>query len=143
MKFTPSQHEVLSAMHRLNIDTYSRGVMTEDIALMLRKRISDVSQLLNRLAGLGAVRNMDGQWFFSEPDHEKPSPRPQQVEIAASRQITSFRQAQNYSPKRMSPMRPGADDHLQCPSRRGDAFVPHTHIMPIGSRAFPDVCGRK
>ena len=143
MKFTPSQQEVLSAMHQLNIDTYSRGVMTEDMALMLRKRISDVSQLLNRLSALGAVRNRDGQWFFSEPDHEKPSPRPQQVEIAASRQITSFRQAAPYRAERMTPMRPGADDHLKCPSRRGDAFVPHTHIMPIGSKAFPDMGGRK
>lgn len=32
---------------------------------------------------------------------------------------------EKYKPEKWESVRPGADDHLQCPSRRGDELVKH------------------
>ena len=141
MKLTQSQNEVLSALQKLRADCAENGVFLEDIVLILRKRGSSVSQTLNRMAALGVIKSAGGKWFAVAADpKEKSDPN---TVPAGPRQITSFQQAEQYEFKRMRPMRPGADDHLRCLSRRGDVLVQHTHIMPIGSRAFPDMLHRK
>lgn len=130
------------------------GIMTRNIEARLadltKREIENALHALQHKKSLVCQREPGhpGHWYvLSDPysTTKETLPPPPKKQPAAGDNITPGhlinKMAGTYIPSRQSPMRPGADDHLQHPSRRNDERV--KHLPPFGMQSTPrHVCSR-
>lgn len=91
---------------------------------------------------------LPGHWYVLNDPYsatQETLPPPPKKQPAAGDNITPGhlinKMVGTYTPSRQSPMRPGADDHLQHPSRRNDDRVEHR--PPFGMQSTPRHIGSR
>lgn len=124
------------------------GIMTRNI----EARLADLTkrEIENALHALQHKKSLvcqcepghPGHWYvLSDPysTTKETLPPPPKKQPAAGGNITPGhlinKMAGTYTPSRQSPMRPGANDNLQHPSRRNDDRVEHR--PPFGMQSTP------
>lgn len=130
------------------------GIMTRNIEARLadltKREIENALHALQHKNTLVCQREpgLPGHWYvLSDPysTNKEALPPPPKKQPAAGDNITPGhlinKMAGTYIPSRASPMRPGADDHLQHPSRRNDDRVEHR--PPFGMQSTPRHIGSR
>lgn len=130
------------------------GIMTRNIEARLadltKREIENALHALQHKKSLVCQREpgLPGHWYvLSDPysTTKETLPPPPKKPSAAGDNITPGhlinKMAGTYTPSRQSPMRPGANDNLQHPSRRNDDRVEHR--PPFGMQSTPrHICDR-
>lgn len=135
------------------------GIMTRNIEARLadltKREIENALHALRHKKSLVCQRvpGLPGHWYvLSDPysTTKEALPPPPKKPSATGDNITPGhlinKMVGTYTPSRQSPMRPGANDHLQHPSRRNDDRVEHRPTFGmqstprhIGSRVADDL----
>lgn len=130
------------------------GIMTRNIEARLadltKREIENALHALRHKKSLVCQREpgLPGHWYVLNDPYSKTKealPSPPKKPSPAGDNITPGhlinRMVGTYIPSRQSPMRPGADDHLQHPSRRNDDRVEHR--PPFGMQSTPRHIGSR
>lgn len=124
------------------------GIMTRNIEARLadltKREIENALHALQHKKSLVCQREpgLPGHWYVLNDPYsttKETLPPPPKKQSAAGDSITPGhlinKMVGTYIQSRQSPMRPGADDHLQHPSRRNDERVKHR--APFGMQSTP------
>ncbi len=131
------------------------GILTRNIMARLpdltKPEVENALNALRQRRDLVCQREpgLPGHWYILNDPYSKtketftPPPKKQinskGDNIAPGTLINKM--AGTYTPSRASPMRPGADDHLQHPSRRNDVRIEHR--APFGMQSTPRHVGSR
>lgn len=131
------------------------GILTRNIMARLPDLTKpEVENALNALSQrrdlvCQRVPGLPGHWYILNDPYsamkEVFAPPPKKQVNSKGENITPghliSKMSGTYTTSRASPMRPGADDHLQHPSRRNDLRVEHR--APLGMQSTPRHVGNR
>jgi len=131
------------------------GILTRNIMARLpdltKPEVENALNALRQRRDLVCQREpgLPGHWYILNDPYsatkEVFAPPPKKQVNSKGDNITPgtliSKMAGTYTPSRASPMRPGADDHLQHPSRRNDDRV--EHCPPFGMQSTPRHIGSR